>query len=112
MARKPSRAIFLRSRRRPEKRSPATARTGGCPRGVPNSVMVVVRLVAPGRSPSVSSSEPGWGPVVRFVAIVAAIVSLSLGAASPSLAAKRIALVIGNNAYGEVSKLEKAVGDA
>jgi hypothetical protein len=34
------------------------------------------------------------------------------GLDGPALAAKRIALVIGNNAYSEVSKLEKAVADA
>ena len=33
-------------------------------------------------------------------------------AASPALAAKRVALVIGNNDYTEVPKLEKAAGDA
>jgi hypothetical protein len=33
-------------------------------------------------------------------------------AASPALAAKRVALVIGNNDYAEVPKLEKASGDA
>jgi hypothetical protein len=33
-------------------------------------------------------------------------------AASPALAAKRVALVIGNNDYAEVPKLEKAAGDA
>src|SRR5215217_1063454 len=40
------------------------------------------------------------------------IASAFLMLASPALAAKRIALVIGNNDYRNVSKLQKAVNDA
>jgi hypothetical protein len=41
-----------------------------------------------------------------------AIIVLGAGAAEPAMAAKRVALVIGNNDYAEVPKLEKAAGDA
>lgn len=47
----------------------------------------------------------------RHCLALAAILLLSTQA-TVALAAKRVALVIGNNAYGEVPKLEKAVGDA
>ena len=40
------------------------------------------------------------------------IASAFLMLASPALAAKRIALVIGNNDYRNVSKVQKAVNDA
>ena len=40
------------------------------------------------------------------------IASAFLMLAGPTLAAKRIALVIGNNDYRNVSKLQKAVNDA
>lgn len=53
----------------------------------------------------------GPGPAAR-PALLAFIIGLCLCAVSPAHAAKRIALVIGNNAYSEVSKLEKATGDA
>jgi hypothetical protein len=53
----------------------------------------------------------GISPVRRPFLALATIVLLSVQA-SPALAAKRIALVIGNNAYSDVPKLEKAVGDA
>lgn len=47
----------------------------------------------------------------RHCLALAAILLLSVQATA-AFAAKRVALVIGNNAYGEVPKLEKAVGDA
>ncbi len=47
----------------------------------------------------------------RHLHLLFAILLLS-AEGNPALAAKRIALVVGNNAYTEVSKLEKAVGDA
>ena len=53
----------------------------------------------------------GPGPAAR-PALLAFMIGLCLCAVSPAHAAKRIALVIGNNAYSEVSKLEKATGDA
>ena len=43
--------------------------------------------------------------------LVAALVLLA-SAVVPALAAKRVALVVGNNDYAEVPKLEKAAGDA
>jgi hypothetical protein len=46
----------------------------------------------------------------HFLALAAILVFCAH--ATAALAAKRVALVIGNNAYTEVSKLEKAVGDA
>jgi hypothetical protein len=52
------------------------------------------------------------GPTARPLALLTGLICAWLCAVSPALAAKRIALVIGNNAYGEVPKLEKAVGDA
>jgi len=52
------------------------------------------------------------GPAARPLALLTLIMCVCLCAGSPALAAKRIALVIGNNAYSEVPKLEKAVGDA
>ena len=48
---------------------------------------------------------------MRFSLIAAGIAALVLGA-SPAEAAKRLALVIGNNAYENVPKLMKAVNDA
>jgi hypothetical protein len=48
---------------------------------------------------------------MRFSLIAAGIAALVLGA-SPAQAAKRLALVIGNNAYENVPKLMKAVNDA
>jgi hypothetical protein len=51
---------------------------------------------------------------MRPASVLAAVV-LSLGlsfAATPLQAAKRVALIIGNNDYSEVPKLEKATGDA
>jgi uncharacterized caspase-like protein len=47
----------------------------------------------------------------RFSLIAVSMAALVL-AASPAQAAKRIALVIGNNAYENVPKLMKAVNDA
>ena len=52
------------------------------------------------------------GSIDRPLALLTLILCLCLCAASPAFAAKRVALVIGNNAYSEVSKLEKATGDA
>jgi hypothetical protein len=52
------------------------------------------------------------GPTAPPLALLTGLICVWLCAASPALAAKRVALVIGNNAYGEVPKLEKAVGDA
>jgi uncharacterized caspase-like protein len=48
---------------------------------------------------------------MRFSLIAAGVAALVLGA-SPAEAAKRLALVIGNNAYENVPKLMKAVNDA
>ena len=52
--------------------------------------------------------------VARLALILVAALLLPLGAASPALAAteKRVALVIGNDSYQEVSRLEKAANDA
>lgn len=52
------------------------------------------------------------GSIVRALTALAGFVFLWLATASPADAARRIALVIGNNAYSEVPKLEKAAGDA
>lgn len=49
--------------------------------------------------------------MLRHCIALAALLLLSLQATA-AFAAKRVALVIGNNAYSEVPKLEKAVGDA
>lgn len=49
---------------------------------------------------------------VRLLTTLAGLLLLGLCVTPPALAAKRVALVIGNNAYTDVSKLEKAVGDA
>lgn len=47
----------------------------------------------------------------RFATVLAAL-GLSLALASTAAAAKRVALVVGNNAYREVPPLDKALGDA
>jgi hypothetical protein len=55
--------------------------------------------------------SPDFSPVRRHVlAFVAFLLLWAPG--EPAHAAKRVALVIGNNDYSEVSKLEKATGDA
>src|ERR1700757_729676 len=46
------------------------------------------------------------------VALLCALVAALNGLASPAHAAKRVALVIGNNDYRNVPKLQKAVNDA
>ncbi len=48
---------------------------------------------------------------LRLRSLIAAI-ALCACSGDPALAAKRVALVIGNNDYSEVPKLEKAAGDA
>src|ERR1700760_5037927 len=45
-------------------------------------------------------------------ALACALVACLVGPASPAHAAKRVALVIGNNDYRNVPKLQKAVNDA
>jgi hypothetical protein len=49
--------------------------------------------------------------VLRFIPAVIAALAIVVQPL-PAWAAKRVALVIGNNAYSEVPKLEKAIGDA
>jgi hypothetical protein len=51
----------------------------------------------------------GWLPI-RLMALLSAATLLTL--AAPALAEKRVALVIGNNDYKNVPKLQKAVNDA
>jgi Caspase domain len=53
-------------------------------------------------------SREGWGMRPAFM-VASAFVLL---AASPAIAANRVALVIGNNAYENVPQLQKAVNDA
>ena len=48
----------------------------------------------------------------RLVSLKFAAVALLLTLAAPAHAEKRVALVIGNNDYRNVSKLQKAVNDA
>ena len=69
------------------------------------------RLDAPDASTILAAHSPEVSPVRRHCLALAAILLLS-AQATAALAAKRIALVIGNNAYTEVSRLEKAVADA
>ncbi|MFZ5690235.1 MAG: caspase family protein [Pseudomonadota bacterium] len=69
------------------------------------------RLDALDASIILAAHSPEVSPVRRHCLALAAILLLS-AQATAALAAKRIALVIGNNAYAEVPKLEKAVGDA
>jgi hypothetical protein len=53
-------------------------------------------------------SRDGWGMRPAFMVACAFV----LLAASPAIAANRVALVIGNNAYENVLQLQKAVNDA
>jgi len=46
------------------------------------------------------------------LAFIISLISARLAVASPAEAAKRFALVIGNNAYENVPQLQKAVNDA
>src|SRR6185437_7264473 len=46
------------------------------------------------------------------LAFIISLISALLAVASPAEAAKRFALVIGNNAYENVPQLQKAVNDA
>ncbi len=50
--------------------------------------------------------------ILKSLVIVIAVLFVTPGTISTGFAAKRLALVIGNNNYNEVPKLEKAVGDA
>src|SRR5258707_12164351 len=52
----------------------------------------------------------GWLPI-RWMALTSIAVALLISAA-PAQAEKRVALVIGNNDYKNVPKLQKAVNDA
>jgi hypothetical protein len=49
---------------------------------------------------------------LRYVLLLLAVLTITPNVITASFAAKRLALVIGNNDYKEVPKLEKAVGDA
>ena len=53
-------------------------------------------------------SREGRGMRLAFLAVCA----FALLVASPAIAANRVALVIGNNAYENVPQLQKAVNDA
>ena len=52
----------------------------------------------------------GWQPIRWMALMSAALLMLALPA--PAMAEKRVALVIGNNDYKNVPKLQKAVNDA
>ncbi len=49
--------------------------------------------------------------IVLFARIVI-LLGVLIGVAAPAQADRRIALVVGNNAYETVARLERAVGDA
>jgi hypothetical protein len=53
-------------------------------------------------------SRPWFGSVIAAIGLAASILTL----VTPAQAAKRVALVIGNNDYKNVPKLQKAVNDA